>query len=69
MNKDQYRDLFERTMPYIKYSKICAECGVNFTSFSHFMRQDSKYAISEEKLEIVRQYTIDVLKHEFGLKK
>lgn len=67
MNKDQYRDLFVSTLPYIKYSKICSECGINFSCFSHFMRGDSKYALSEEKLEIVRQYTIKVLKEHFGL--
>lgn len=59
LSKDEYRDLFLRSMPYVKYSNICKECGVNFNGFSAYMRGKNEYAISAEKLELLRKASLE----------
>lgn len=53
MNKSEYRDLFIKMKPYVKFNSILKEVHVSPGNFTHFLRYENDYTISIDKLNLI----------------
>lgn len=61
MSKREYRDLFIKMKPYIKFNKFLSEVHINSSNFSHFLNYEYDWFLSVEKLDQLYKVIMDKL--------